>query len=167
MDLTDIRTLYDYNGWSRDLLLSAVEAITGEQFLQELGGSHGSICNTLNHIMGAEEIWLKRLKGEPSPTFRKPEEFFSLQDLAACWREVGSNLMSYINSLKSDQELLKDISYSDLKGNRHTQPLYQILQHLVNHSTDHRGQVTAMLRQLGVKPANTDMIAFYREIAKQ
>jgi uncharacterized damage-inducible protein DinB len=54
-----------------------------------------------------------------------------------------------------------------MKGNAHSNLLWQTLQHLANHGTYHRGQVTTMFRQLGAKPVGTDMIGFYRERAAQ
>ena len=59
------------------------------------------------------------------------------------------------------------IEFRNIAGNQFRHPLWETMQHLVNHSTYHRGQVTTLLRQLGVKPMSTDMIAFYRERAVQ
>ena len=55
------------------------------------------------------------------------------------------------------------LSYRLLNGTESTQPLWQLVQHLANHSTYHRGQVIAMLRQLGAKAVATDLVAFDRE----
>ena len=50
-----------------------------------------------------------------------------------------------------------------LTGQPASSPFWQMLQHIVNHASYHRGQVTNMLRQLGAQPAKSlDMIAFYR-----
>jgi len=50
-------------------------------------------------------------------------------------------------------------------GKQTSGPLWTMLQHVANHSTYHRGQITTMLRQLGARAVGTDLIAFYRERA--
>ena len=62
-----------------------------------------------------------------------------------------------------DADLTRTISYKDTKGNPYETPLWQIVLHVVNHATLHRGQVMAMFRQLGVSPPPTDLIVYYRE----
>ncbi len=54
------------------------------------------------------------------------------------------------------------MSYNDLRGNPQAEPLFQQMQHAINHATYHRGQVVTMMRQVGAKPAATDLIVFYR-----
>ena len=76
---------------------------------------------------------------------------------------IEHEMMGFCHMIKSENDIQKIITYKDLKGNEYSQPLYQLMQHLVNHSTYHRGQVAAMLRQMDVKPAGTDLIRYYRE----
>jgi uncharacterized damage-inducible protein DinB len=76
---------------------------------------------------------------------------------------VERNEANFLGSLQSDQDLVKSLTYKDLKGNSYTQPLIQTIQQVLNHATYHRGQVVTMLRQLGVKPVNTDLITYYRQ----
>jgi uncharacterized damage-inducible protein DinB len=63
----------------------------------------------------------------------------------------------------TDADVLRDVHYTDTRGNQHVTPLWQLMQHVVNHSTYHRGQITTMLRQVGATPMPTDLIFFYRE----
>jgi uncharacterized damage-inducible protein DinB len=74
--------------------------------------------------------------------------------------------MEFIHNL-ADESLDKMITYINLKGETWTYPLWQMLQHLVNHSTYHRGQVTTMLRQLGAEPAATDFLLFFDKISPE
>jgi uncharacterized damage-inducible protein DinB len=69
-------------------------------------------------------------------------------DLAALWTDV---------------ELAQVLEYKDLRGAPRDSKLEEIVMHVVNHATLHRGQVLGMLRQLGVVPPQTDLITFYRE----
>jgi uncharacterized damage-inducible protein DinB len=86
--------------------------------------------------------------------------------IASALDAIRGELLAYVGGL-SATDLERSFDYRDLKGNSHRNVLGQTLQHLANHGTYHRGQVTTMLRQLGAKPVATDMIAFYRERAAQ
>ena len=166
MHLTDIHLLYEYNYWANHRILGVVETLTPEQFTKDLNSSYGGIHGTLVHIMGGEEIWLKRWKGDSPSAIRKPEEFPTFNALRNHWDMVEQEMMSFCNMLKTDEDIGKILTYKDIKGNQYSQLLWQMMQHLANHSTYHRGQAVTMLRQLGVKPIGTDLITFYREKGK-
>ena len=163
MHFDDIHKLYEYNYWAKERLCEVVETLSQEQFIRDLRSSHGGIHGTLVHIMAAEEIWLKRWKGEKVGGLRKPEEFSTFETLNDHWEMVEIEMMGFCHMLKADKDVARIVTYQDLKGNSYSQPLYQLMQHLVNHSSYHRGQVVTMLRQLGIRPVGTDLIAFYRE----
>lgn len=161
----DARTLFAYDAWANRRLLDACGALTPEQFTKDLGSSFRSVRDTLAHIMGAEWLWLERFQGRTA-TLLNPEQFPDIASLRTRWTQVESGLTSYVGGL-SAADLERSFDYRDMKGNPHTSLLWQTLQHLANHSTYHRGQVTTMLRQLGAKPIGTDLIGFYRERAAQ
>ena len=163
MHLNDIHNLYEYNYWANHQLLGVVEILTHEQFTKDLGSSHGGIHGTLVHIMGAEEIWLKRWKEESPSTFYTKEKFPTFDALSDHWDMVEHEMIGFCHILKMEEDIAKTVTYKDLKGNQYSQSLWQLMQHLANHSTYHRGQVVTMLRQLGVKPVGTDLVTFYRQ----
>ena len=163
MNLTDIHNLYDYNYWAKRRILAVVETLSPEQFAKDLNSSHAGIQGTLFHIMGAEEIWFKRWRGESPGSFGTAKEYPSLDLLSDHWDMVEHEIMGFCHMLKTDEDLKKIIAYRNLKGEAYSQPLERLMQHLVNHSTYHRGQVVTMLRQLGVKPVATDLVAYYLE----
>ena len=165
MQIQDIHTLFDYNQWANHRIRGVVEPLPDEQFIKNLGSSHGGVQGAFFHIMGAEEIWLKRWKGIHPTSFAKPEEYPTFELLKAHWETVEHEMMDFVHSLKNDEDIKRIITYKDLKGNEYSQPLHQLMQHLVNHSSYHRGQIVAMLRQLGAKPIGTDMITFFRDRA--
>jgi uncharacterized damage-inducible protein DinB len=160
MNPKDFQTLYQYNRWANGRVLEAVSKLTAEQFTRDLSNSFGSVRNTLTHIMGAEWVWLRRWKGTSPKSFHDPAEFPNIQTLRAKWVEIEREQIEYINSL-TDESLATMITYVNFKGESWTYTLWQMLQHLVNHSTYHRGQVTTMLRQLGAAPAATDFLLFF------
>lgn len=167
MHLNDIHTMFEYNSWANNRLVGVVEQLTPEQYTKNLDTSHGGVHSTLAHIVGAEEVWLKRWRGESVTGIRKAEEFSSLAALHNHWKMVTMETLGFCHTLKTDNDLQQIVTYKDMKGNEYRQPLYLLMQHLINHSTFHRGQVVAMLRQLGIQPVGTDMIIYFREIAQQ
>jgi len=162
MNQKDFQTLYDYNRWANARVCDAVAKLTAEQYKRDLSNSFHSVRDTLTHILAAEWIWLRRWQGESPKALLAPADFPDLAALRTKWMEVERERTAFVNNL-TDELLNAPISYLNLKGEKWTYPLWQMLQHLVNHSTYHRGQVTTMLRQLGAEPAATDFLLFFDE----
>jgi len=80
------------------------------------------------------------------------------------WAWVQQQWTEWVATL-ADADLERVIDYKDMRGNAHRSSVEEIVMHVVNHGTLHRGQVMAMMRQLGVAPPPTDLIYFYREQA--
>jgi len=156
--------LIDFHYWARDRVFSAVEPLTAELYARPMGNSFSSIRDTLNHVYLAEWIWYSRWNGE-SPTEFPNFELSEFATLRARWTEMERNVRSYIDSAGEDG-LNRVIEYRLMSGKEGASPLWQMVAHVVNHATYHRGQVTTLLRQLGAAPAkSTDMITFFREQA--
>lgn len=166
MDLQDIRLLYDFNAWANNRTLEACAALSPEQLTRDLGSSFKSVRDTLAHIYGAQWVWLERWHGRIPSALPSAADFPDLQTLRRRFAEIDSNLVDYAASLTAD-DLQRVFSYKTTAGSPQAQPLWQMLQHLANHGTYHRGQIATMLRQLGAKATSTDLIGFYRERAAQ
>ncbi|MGH7493517.1 MAG: DinB family protein [bacterium] len=149
--------LYEYNHWANAQTLTAVSPLNPGQFAQNLSSSFPSVRDTLVHILGAEWIWLERWRGVSPPALLNAQDFPTLEIIKARWSEVERERNDFINQL-TDESLSRRIAYLNTKGQRWEYALGQMLQHVVNHSTYHRGQITTMLRQLGQKPASTDFL---------
>jgi len=158
----DFQTLYAYNRWANVRIFDAAAKLTAEQYTRDLSNSFRSVRDTLTHILAAEWIWLKRWHGESPKALLDPADFPNLVALRAKWMEAEREQTAFVNSL-TDERLNAPISYINTKGKTWTYPLWQMMQHLVNHSTYHRGQVTTMLRQFGAAPAATDFLLFFDE----
>ncbi len=161
MTLNDIRTLFAFDQWATDRILDIVATVPEDQYVKNMNSSHGGIRGTLVHYYGAEWIWLERWKGTSPTTLIKEDDIPTFLQLREKWTSLWQELNQFVHSL-TEEKLLSSLTYKDLKGNQYTQPLWQQMQHLINHSTYHRGQVVTMLRQVGVKPVNTDLITYYR-----
>jgi uncharacterized damage-inducible protein DinB len=162
MNVEDFRTLYKFNSWANHRALEACAALAPEQFTRDLGSSFGSVRDTLAHISGAEWIWLERWHGRVPTSLPVAADFPDFESVKRRYAEVERNLLDYVASL-TEADLRRVVQFKNLAGTPHAQPLGECLQHVANHSTYHRGQITTLLRQLGAKAVATDLIAFYRE----
>ena len=158
----EIRLLFDYNAWANHRSLEAAAALTNEQFTKPLGSSFPSVRDTLAHICGAEWIWHERFQGNSPSSLPDLSAFNTAAELRVNWLEQESKLMGFVSRV-TQADLERLMEYKTLNFGVYRNPLWQSMQHLVNHGTYHRGQVTTLLRQLGAKPILTDLMHFYRE----
>ncbi len=166
MTVDDFRELYDFNSWANRRTLDSCASLTPEQFTRDLGSSFRSVRDTLAHIYGAEWLWLERWHERVPPALPSAADFPDLETLRARWAQHERNLHAYIDSL-TPAELGRVIKYKNTRGTPFEGPIGPMLNHVLHHSTYHRGQIVTLLRQLGAKPVSTDLIAFYRERAGQ
>ena len=162
MTLQDVFTLYEYNRWANGRTLEAAEKLDPTAFVKDLKNSFTSVRDTLAHILGAEWVWLRRWKGESPAKLMVAAEFPTVASLRERFAAVDGERHAFIAGL-SEEQLQRPFDYKDLAGNSLRLPFVQSMQHVVNHGTYHRGQVTTMLRQLGAVPIGTDMSRFYLE----
>lgn len=161
-----MRFLYDFNAWANHRVLDAAAALSAEQFTKDLRSSFPSVRDTLAHIYGAEWVWLERWHGR-SPTALPPgSDFADVAGLRAKWAELEAAQKKYVAAV-TPADLDRAIEYRNFKGQPFAYPLRAMLQHVVNHGSYHRGQVTTMLRQLGVKALSTDLLRYYDALAGQ
>jgi len=154
--------LLDYHYWAQERVFAAVEPLSPEQFTRGLGGSFPSVRDTLAHIHFAECLWYARWQHEPPPA-PSPERFPDLESIRQASRKHEVSMRALLERLGEDG-INQSLDYhSRLDGNDHRSAFRHMFQHVINHATYHRGQVTMMLRQLGAAPVGTDLILFYWE----
>jgi len=158
----EISLLYDFNAWANHRTIDAVAALTLEQFMKPTGSSFSSVRDTLAHICGAEWVWLERFQGRSPSAMPDNSQFADLGSLREHWAPIGSQLLKFVRGL-TQEDLNGVLEYKTMKFGLYKSPLWQSLQHVANHGTYHRGQVTTMLRQHGAQPVPTDLMHFYRE----
>jgi uncharacterized damage-inducible protein DinB len=120
--------------------------------------------DTLAHIYGGEWVWLERFQGRSPASFPDTAEFQDVASLQERWIELEGRLLGFVGSL-TQEDLNRAMEYKTFKFGVYRNPLWQSMQHLVNHGTYHRGQMTTLLRQLEAQPVLTDLMHFYRERA--
>jgi len=163
MTLQDLRTLLDYHYWARDRLLAAIQPLAPEDYLRDLGSSFKSIRDTAVHIYAAEWIWYSRWQGENPTALLSADRFPDVASLREAWTAHEAKMRAFLETMGEQRALERVIEYKLLSGDAGASPFWHMLQHVVNHASYHRGQVTTMLRQLGARPAKPmDLIAYYR-----
>jgi uncharacterized damage-inducible protein DinB len=163
MNLADLQTLLDYHYWARDRMLAALEPLLPEPYTKDLGNSFPSLRDTAVHILSAERIWLSRWEGNSPGAHTAPADVPDVATLRATWADTEAGVRGFLASLGED-DVHRRIEYHNLMGVKGDQRFSEMLQHLVNHASYHRGQITTMLRQLGAAPPKQmDLIAFYRD----
>jgi uncharacterized damage-inducible protein DinB len=161
MNLHDIENLYQYDVWATKRIIDMVTPLAQEQYDKNLNSSHGGVRGTLTHIYAADWIWFERWKGNSPTSLIQESDFPTLASLKEKWEGHFTEIEAFVKSL-SDKKLREQWSYKDIKGNPHAEPLVHQMQHKVNHSSYHRGQIVTMVRQLGLKAQSTDLINYYR-----
>ena len=152
MNLQDLRTLLDYHYWARDRLLAALEPLTPDQFNRDLGSSFKSIRETVVHTYAAEWAWHSRWHGQSPTVLMTSDAYPDVAAIRSAWVDHEKKMRAFVEGLGEDG-VARVIDYKLLSGQPGSSPFWQMLQHLVNHASYHRGQVTTMLRQLGADPA--------------
>ncbi|HMK38128.1 MAG TPA: DinB family protein [Bacteroidota bacterium] len=166
MTLQDIKTLSAYSAWATNRIFEALEALPAEEATRDMKSSHKSIHGTLTHLVGAEKMWLSRMVGSPDKAMITPAEVPTIADVRKTWEETGFGTAKFLGSL-SDRKLQETFSYLTSTGTQFTYSYGEALQHVVNHSTFHRGQVVGLMRQMGHTPPDTGLTMFIRETRKK
>ena len=159
--LPDNLELFRYNAWANELVFDAVAQLPDEQYLRDLKSSHGGIHGTLQHIVWAEHLWLNRWLAKPNPAVPQGKDLPTLAAVRARWDEVEAERGGWLAGM-TDERLAATIIVKPTTGGAYEHTFAQMLRHVINHSSYHRGQVVTMMRQLGAAPPNTDLIRFYR-----
>ena len=135
-----------------------------EELTRDFGSSEKSVAGTLAHIHAADRVWLGRIQGV-NPTLYVNEEDRDLVVLSRTWPGLLKQWETWAGAL-TDESVHDKIDYTNPRGNPDRTPQWQIVLHVVNHGTHHRGQVAGFLRAMGKTPPPLDLMAFYRELAQ-
>lgn len=162
MNIPDIAiTHLRYHRWATAQVMEECTQLPSEQLLKNLHGSFPSIYDTLVHLYQADSVWLDRLHEQPAGPLEKYAAPGCMYEFRDAWTLVQEKMLHWASQL-SEPEWERTLSYKTRAGVPYDSQVWQIILHVVNHGTHHRGQVSSMLRQLGIKPVNLDLIAFYR-----
>jgi uncharacterized damage-inducible protein DinB len=154
----------EYNAWANGRLYGMARQLPDEQYRRDVGAYFQSLHGTLNHILVADLIWVRRLTGGgDQPRTLNAILFDDLPSLVAARQQVDQRIISYVDSL-SDAQLEERWDYRMLDGTLQSQRRRETLAHVFNHQTHHRGQAHAILTVLGVcEPDGLDLLLMQRE----
>jgi uncharacterized damage-inducible protein DinB len=163
MNRQDLQTLVDYHYWARDVMLDAVASLTPEQFTRTIDSSFKSVRDTVAHIYAADWVWYSRWQGQSPTTLIDYGTFPDVASIRKAWADLEQKVRALVGGL-SEADVARVFDYKMISGKAGSSPFWQMLHHVVNHGSYHRGQVTTLLRQLGAPPPrSTDMVAFFRQ----
>lgn len=164
-----IRTLYGYNRWANEQLLDTAAQMTAEQLHTPGEAGHGSVRDTLLHVISAHRNWLALWNGSRtseeifSQGFADPSDYPDVAAIRAAWAEVD----------RDSEELLRGLSDSDLQqrftgsfpwsGQVFDFALWQMMLHVANHSTQHRSEAAALMTSFGYSPGYVDFMGWLLE----
>lgn len=152
----------DYSAWASQRLLDAAAELTEDELNRDFGTSEHSVLGTLVHVFAADRVWLYRLAGGENPGFVSDADR-SFAVLENDWPAIHERWRIWAAEL-TDEAALAPLEYRDMKGNPYCQPVWQLVFHVVNHGTHHRGQVSGFLRAMGKTPPPVDLIHYYRQL---
>ena len=155
MTATDLQRHIRYSNWASRLLMDAMRMLPPGEAERENGISHRSILGTMTHLHFADWIWWTRV-GEPIP---KPEA--TLAVLEQDWPPLQERWERFVDTLSDADLSRRPGPFRSIRGYDMNPTVEEIVLHLVNHGTLHRGQVMGMIRQLGVTPPGTDLMHYY------
>ena len=157
ISMNTMTDLFNHYYWTRDRQLQICATLANEQFLKPMGSSFSSLRDTLVHMVVVESLWLRRWRGE-SPQYRfEPDKYPHLISVKEYWQSVEKETRDFLATF-DDGAVEKTVACISSRGQAWTQPLSRFMLHLIIHQSHHRGQVTTMLRQLGVQPARVDFL---------
>jgi uncharacterized damage-inducible protein DinB len=156
-----LRLQLGYSAWASRRLVEAAAQLSTEELNRDFHTADRSVMGTLVHIFGADRLWLIRMHRQPNPVYTT-EADFHLEVLQNEWPALHERWREWASGLTNDA-ILQELAYQDMKGRPWQQPIWNLVLHVVNHATHHRGQVSGFLRAMGHTPPATDLIWYYRE----
>ena len=160
MNLKEIAVRFDYGYWANRKLFAVLPQLTAEQFTQPLADDHGSIRNTLVHMLAAEWAWIGRCGGKDRGPALDPANYPTPASLIDAWKQHESRVHEFLSTL-SDSDLARPIEFAIFGGPKQSMPLGELLQHAANHGVHHRGQVSLLLRLRGFSPEDFDILFYF------
>lgn len=161
IDVATLKLQLAYSAWASRRLVEAAGKLSEAERTRDFGTADKSVLGTLVHVFAADRVWLARVQGHVPGRFIEVERDMNMAAIEEDWPKVLDGWQAFLGGVTDTAAM---VSYKDLKGNPYTTPLWQIVLHVVNHATHHRGQVSGFLRTMGHTPPPVDLIFYYRSL---
>ena len=155
-----LQTLYEYNYWANHRYLKAAEGLSGEQFTRKQGHSWDSVRGVLVHMMSSERMWPLRWKGEGPIPFLDQKDFPTFASVQVYWGGVEKNMLEFV-AAQSGETLMGNVTYTNPQGQTYTLPLWQMMAHVPNHNTHHRGELAAMFALMNAPHPEDEVVQYF------
>jgi uncharacterized damage-inducible protein DinB len=167
MQLTDyIQHAYDYSYWANRRYLAVAEGLTEKQLLKSQGHSWGSIQSVLLHMLSSETVWLRRWQGDSPSRHLDPNDYPGLTAIKEKWLAVEREMRHFL-AQQSEQGLVSVHAYTNFSGQQFSLPLWQMLMHVPNHETHHRGELAAMFALMNISHPEEEAVQYFLDLSGQ
>lgn len=164
IDRTHFARLARYNQWANQRLYAACARLPEAEYLKPRPAFFKSLHGTLSHILVADRLWLARFEGKPQPYQHLDHiPYAELAGLRVAREAEDARIIRVVDALEDDA-FARPFTYKNMAGETWSQPLDQLLTHVFNHQTHHRGQAHDQLSQTAVPPPELDFVYFMREL---
>ncbi len=160
--IATIKKLHAYHHWAMEKIFYELENFSEEEFTRDLGEGTSSVRDKICHIIAADTIWLDRIEGLETK-FMDSSFFPSIQTTKKYFLEAKTRFEKILTGLNEANSYRK-ISFKNKKGDLIEFQINEILLHVVNHGTYHRGQLASLIRRIKGKPPTTDLIEFFKNV---
>ena len=149
-----------YKAWANELVFAAAAQLPEAELSAPRKIVFGSLLRTLNHVCAMDEVWRAHLEGRPHGyTTRNPESCPSLPELRSAQEAMDAWFVRYADAPFKEDEI---VNFRFIGGGDGSMTRRDILLHVANHGTYHRGNVASMMYQAGVAPPTTDLPVFLK-----
>jgi uncharacterized damage-inducible protein DinB len=155
-----LTTLYRHHLWANLLLFESCAGLTDEQLDATLIGTYGTIRDTFEHIVLAEQSYFSRIS--TGQRLNRPDDapHLTMTEMIASARKTGEGLIEWAHKVKAE-----DTVGIDWDGTLRPVPKTILLTQAINHGTEHRSQIMAIMTQLGIEPPELDAWQYFDQMA--
>lgn len=161
-----INQVYDYVYWANHRYFAVAESLTEEQLHRRQGHSWGDVHAMLVHMMSSEWVWLQRWHGTSPKTHLNKEDFPTLASIKERWNKIEADMRAFIES-QTEESLQNKIHYNNFRGETFQVSLWQMLMHVANHDTHHRGELAGMFALMNVAHPEDEVIQYFLNLSGQ
>jgi uncharacterized damage-inducible protein DinB len=158
--------LYDYNYWANRRFIAVAAGLSAEQLFRDHAQGWGNVHHTLVHMMSAEWVWLQRWQGHSPRALLPWEDFPTVAPIQIRWAALEDEMRRFVTA-QTPVSLQRKVTYTNTKGINYTLELWQMMVHVANHGTHHRGELAAMFALMDVPHPEEDWFLYFLERSGQ
>ena len=152
-----LQNMFEFIRWADGLMIRAARTVPDDGYYREQGISLGSIHKLMVHCMSVQWLWLSRWRGESPARVETHEDFPTRDSLEQRWPLVHSAMLDFLG-MQSPKSISRVVQYKNTRGEIYNVPLGDLMLHVIDHESYHRGQINTMIKRAGGTPA---AIAFH------